>query len=105
MQDFPRNVTIGDKYGPAMKITDPVEAQEYFERCVRHAMLCGQTRQEAESVERQNLGYFAGYYDRETMERVNRLFRTTHPIFGATAPTPGEAIAACQQLAARAKEN
>ncbi len=36
-----------------------------------------------------NLGYFAGYYDSETRERVERLFKCSHPVFGA--------IAACGQ--------
>jgi hypothetical protein len=49
-------------------------------------------------VERHNLGYFAGYYDNETRERVERLFKCSHPIFGSIAkngaPTAKEALAA-----------
>lgn len=56
--DFPGDVTIGDKYGPAMSITDQAAADAYFERCVRHTMRVGGLgREEAEQVERQNLGY------------------------------------------------
>jgi hypothetical protein len=83
--DFPTQITIGDKYGPAMKITDQGEADEYFEACVRHSMGHGKTREEAEQVERSNLGYFAGYYDHETRGRVERLFKCAHPVFGAIA--------------------
>lgn len=89
---IPHEITIGDKYRPAMEITDQAEADAYFERCVEHCMRHGRTREEAESVERQNLGYFAGYYGRETMERVNRLYRTAHPVFGTTIPTAEQAF-------------
>ncbi len=79
---FPDKTTIGDKYRPAMMITDQAEADAYFERCVDHMMRVGHDRLEAEDIERQNLGYFAGYYDSKTRERVERLFRCSHPILG-----------------------
>jgi hypothetical protein len=31
---------------------------------------------------REALGYHAGYFDVETRERVERLYRTSHPLFG-----------------------
>jgi len=40
-------------------------------------------------------GYYAGYYDHETRERVERLFNCTHPIFGDAAthqPTAEESL-------------
>lgn len=81
-----------------MAMTDQATADAYFEECVRHTMRHGPSREEAESIERQNLGYFAGYYDQETRERVERLFKCAHPVFGAIttngAPTPREALAA-----------
>ena len=92
-------ITIGDKYGPAMKITDQTEADAYFEVCVQHCMSFGKSREEAESIERQNLGYFAGYYDYETMDRVNRLYMTSHPIFGSSHPTATEAFNSGKELA------
>lgn len=85
MIDLPERITYGDKYGPAMKITDQAEADEYFDLCVRHAMRFGKSREEAEQIERNNLGYFAGYYDNETRFRVERLFSCAHPIFGPIA--------------------
>jgi hypothetical protein len=84
-EPLPRVIIYGDKYGPAMRITDQAEADAYFEQCVAHAMLFGKTRWEAERVERANLGYYAGYYDDETRARVERLYRTAHPVFGAIA--------------------
>ena len=35
---FEDQVTISDKYGPAMEITDQEEADAYFEACVKHCM-------------------------------------------------------------------
>jgi hypothetical protein len=75
---FPDKITIGEKYGPAMEITDQAEADRYFERCVEHMMRHGHDRNEAERIERGNLGYFAGYYGDETRARVERLFRCAH---------------------------
>lgn len=48
-------------------------------------MSFGTTREEAETIERTNLGYFAGYYSHATRERVERLFRCAHPFFGSIA--------------------
>jgi hypothetical protein len=98
MDALPSQITIGDKYGPAMTMTDPAEAAAYFEQCVQHTMTFGADRQEAERIERINLGYYAGYYDNETRQRVEKLFACAHPIFGAIAkvgaPTPEEAMQA-----------
>ncbi len=83
MEKMAEKITIGDKYEPAMKMTDPKEASEYFELCVEHTMRFGKTRKEAENIERQSLGYFAGYYDHQTRLRVEQLFNCVHPVFGA----------------------
>lgn len=73
------------KYAAAMKITEPAEAQAYFELCVEDCMSYGRTRQEAESIERENLAYYAGYCDDETRRRVEQLFECAHPVFGKIA--------------------
>lgn len=86
--DFPDKITIGDKYGPAMAITDGAEAKAYFRRCVRHTMRFNQEDvADAERIERINLGYYAGYYDHETRRRVERLFLAKHPVFGSATPS------------------
>ena len=106
MDELPRFITIGDKYGPAMKIATSKEAAEYFELCVRHTMTFGKSREEAVNIERQNLGYYAGYYDDETRRRVELLFECAHPIFGAIAngkPTPAEALLKGADLARHTK--
>lgn len=90
-----KHITNGDKYGPAMEITDPMKAGEYFEELVQHSMSFGSSREEAETIEKRNLGYYAGYYSDETRGRVERLFNTKHPYFGAIAdgkPTMKEAF-------------
>jgi hypothetical protein len=94
---MPVNITIGDKYRPAMTITDQADADAYLARCVEHTLRCvGGAREDAEKIERDNLGYFAGYYNHETRARVERLFSCAHPIFGAIAangpPTADEAL-------------
>ena len=77
-------ITNGEKYGPAMKITDIKKADAYFEELVQHNMKnTNNNRKEAEQIERSNLGYYSGYYDNETIERVQRLFSCRHPIFGS----------------------
>ncbi len=97
-EPFPACVTTGDKYGPAMLITDQADANAYFERCVVHNMTFGQSREEAEHINRVNLGYWAGYYSNETRQRVEKLFHCAHPVFGAIAkvgsPTPEQAFQA-----------
>ena len=102
---FPEQITIGDKYRPAMEIEDSVEAAEYFEACVEHCMRFGASREEAEKIQRANLGYYAGYYNQETQERVERLFGAVHPIFGPVGgpdepKTPEETFEMGKKMAA-----
>lgn len=89
-------ITIGDKYGPAMEITDQAKADEYFEALVEHTMTYSKSRKEAEEIEKSNLGYYAGYCSDETRQRVERLFKCSHPVFGSIAqngpPTPEQAF-------------
>ena len=40
------------------------------------------TWKEAEKLAKDNIGYFAGYYDKETRRRLYKLFNTEHPVFG-----------------------
>ena len=76
-------ITIGQKYDPAMGIVSQEMADVYFEALVLHNMVhWNQSREEAESIQRQNLGYYAGYCGGETQDRVNQLFCTVHPTFG-----------------------
>lgn len=84
-------MTNGEKYGPAMRARTQQVADECFAALVAHSMSFGNTREEAERIERSNIGYWAGYYDNETRRRVERLFRCSHPVFGPCEPLPEEA--------------
>ncbi len=81
---IPDRVTIGAKYGPAMGVKTKSEAKTKFAELVEHAMHVdlNLTRETAVAQERNNLGYYAGYYDRETQERVQALYGAPHPLFG-----------------------
>ena len=74
------------------------EADLLFLDMVEHQMRTDPSisREQAEAVERHNLGYFTGYYSHETRARVERLFRCAHPVFGAIAvngpPSPEQAF-------------
>ena len=103
-----QDITIGEKYGPAMDVQTEDEARVYFERCVTHTMEhFGKSREEAEAVERSNIGYYMGYYDSEPRDRVARLYgptMATHPIFGegfgrGNDPTPEQAFEAGRKAA------
>lgn len=99
-----KSITASEKYSQAMEITDQTKADEYFEMCIQNNMsTSGHTREEAEVVERSNLGYWAGYYDNETRTRVERLFKCAHPFFEAIAekgpPTMEEAFEMGRKLA------
>lgn len=103
-------MTIGEAYGPAMKITTVEDAQTYLKFLVAD-YLKGRpelTHEQAEAIQKQNLGYYAGYYDNETRARVERLFACEHPIFGSIeangAPTPEEAFRKGQEWAEKRKE-
>jgi len=95
-------LTYGECLGPAMEITDPEDAKQYLEDYVNYiqAALDKEPRDDSKTaleIAGVNLGYYAGYYDNETRERVERLFDCSHPVFGKAAegtPTPEEAFEA-----------
>ena len=80
-------LSYGECLKPAMEITDEADAQQYLADYVafiqksldREPNPQGLT---AAQIAGSNLGYFAGYYDNETRERVERLFRCSHPGVG-----------------------
>jgi hypothetical protein len=97
---LPRGISRAKKYDPAMTLETQQQADDYFVLLVEHCLRCSltpMTRETAEKIERSNLGYWAGYFSNETRERVERLFRCEHPIFGSIAkngaPTAVQAFA------------
>lgn len=76
------DITIGQKYGDGCKITNQEEADEYFESCVLHTMRWGKTREEAIKIEKENFGYYSGYFSQEESKRIKKLYRCKHPFLG-----------------------
>lgn len=96
---------MGALYDRAMKVEDQDEADGYFDALVeRNMRLSKLPREEAEAVERSNLGYWAGYYDWDTRKRIRRLYGASHPIFGDRQPTPEEAFQMGAALAQKVAE-
>lgn len=73
-------------YRTAVEITDKAEAAAYFERMIQEALATTSIpREEAEKMQRANIGYFAGYYGAETQRRVEEFYGAIHPVFGSVA--------------------
>jgi hypothetical protein len=86
-------MTIGELYTPAMSIKTKEEAKEYLDALIEYTMaMNGVKLEDAIRIEKSNLGYYAGYYDNETIKRVQELFDCQHPIFGKVIPTAEEAF-------------
>lgn len=101
---LPEKMTIGECYHPAMACLTQPEADEWFKALVERDMRCfSKTREEAEALERTNIGYFSGYYDSDTAARALRLFRASHPFFGTGRPTDEEAFEAGLRMGREAK--
>lgn len=92
---------------PAMEITEQADADQYLAAYVEHIQTAlnehpRDDNKTAAEIAAVNLGYYAGYYGNETRERVERLFRCSHPIFGAIAvkgaPSPEEAFEAGRKM-------
>lgn len=97
-------LTYGECLKPAMKIKEQDDADQYFAQYATYIQrsLKKEPRKDgmtAEEIAKINIGYFAGYYDSETMRRVNELFKTRHPVFGKIVPMATEALQAGMTLA------
>jgi hypothetical protein len=96
------------RYDPAMAITDPDQAAQYFEELVQDNLAHStNNRTQAEAIERANLGYWAGYYSRETRLRVEELFGCEHPVLGKAKDkdwTPEELVEKGMEVARKYNE-
>ena len=61
---------------------------ELLDACVKKF---GGTRKSHSKMQLSNVGYFAGYYDYKTRNRVSKWIGAEHPIFGKTKPTAKQA--------------
>lgn len=79
-----KELTAGELYGRAMQMKTKEEAEKYLDEltdiCLRLRPLL--SRAEAREIQLKNIGYWSGYYPRDTAKRVLELFDTRHPIFG-----------------------
>lgn len=83
---FGDNVTLGNKYVDLLgTIHTPEDATEYLEACIEHSMRFGNSREEAEKIERSNIGYVTGYFSNAEAACIQSLFNVVHPIFGSVA--------------------
>lgn len=91
-------LTYADCYDPAMNITDQADADQYKAELIKYQGKFPHEKYSAEQVVNINLGYYAGYYSHEVRERVERLFKVSHPIFGSIsdngAPSAKQALEA-----------
>lgn len=97
------SLTYDECLDPAMKITDQADADQYKRAYIAYTqgfldVEPNENGMTAEQIVNANLGYYAGYYDTATRERVERLFRCAHPVFGAIKdgggnPSPEAALA------------
>lgn len=80
-------MTSSEIFNHAMLIEDQAEADAWIEKVLSENMEQHpeMDREKAERVLRSNIGYWAGYSDAETRERVERLFKCEHPVFGPIA--------------------
>jgi hypothetical protein len=96
MPDWSRNdLTNGDILHPAMEVQTEVEAAAYLAGYIDFKVRrFGKSRDEAERIVKADIGYWTGYFDEKTQERVLRLFEYSHPIFGTARPDAETALRA-----------
>lgn len=89
-------LTYGDCLSLAMHITDQADADQYKAEYIKYQSQFSNDKYTPEQVVNINLGYYAGYYSNEVRERVERLFKCSHPVFGSVQsngiPTGKEAF-------------
>jgi len=87
--------TAGAVLHPAMEVETEEEANELLEKIVAYYSMHNvdkRSEEELRDLARYNIGYWTGYFSNETAQRVFKLFKTMHPLFGNAQPTPEEAF-------------
>jgi len=87
-----KTISYGEVLGPAMKITDQDDANQYMKEYIKFIQTrCRSeqnrkmTREEATEIAKHNIGYFAVYYSDEVRYRIYKLFNTNLVLLGAKA--------------------
>lgn len=81
------NYTSGSIYTPMVEAATgkrvDINPMDYFEAVVTiNVKEYNQAPAYAVSVVKQNVGYWAGYFDMEAMQKVKEVYGAEHPIFG-----------------------
>ena len=83
---------MSDLYHRAVQATMQQEADALFLLCVAHCERDGRTREDAEQIARDYIGYFAASYcDEATRARVYQLYGTENPLDRYYRRTKGRA--------------
>jgi hypothetical protein len=92
-------LTIGETFAQARKAETKEEAKRYLDDYATHiARLSAFNIESALDIARENIGHFAGYYDKETYLRIQELFEVRHPVFGNEYTEPAEAFEAGENV-------
>lgn len=77
--------TAGEIFDIALNLakTDKQKAIQFFNAYVDWVRdTNGSSREEAEKIVKDNLGYFSGYYNKEVSDIIYSTYSCEHPIFG-----------------------
>ena len=101
--------TIGEVFDEALHCAKTSKASDFFKAYVEYILNTNDevnTYAEAEEIAKSNLGYFAGYYDRKTIDIIYKTYQCSHPIFGDKPYdiSPQEAFKIGVKYGKRAKE-
>ena len=101
-------LTVGEALNPITEITDEADAAQYLESYIHFientCNKAGSPGFNPRETALANIGYYAGYFDKETADRIYALFHTTHPVFGSTFPSAEEAIAMGKRFATKSND-
>ena len=81
-------LTYGEALKPCAEIKNKEDAQQYLKEYVKFIQDYMDKNPDehhdftALEIAKQNIGYYAGYYDYETRSRIEELFDCSHPLFG-----------------------
>lgn len=77
--------TMGEVFDEALNIAKytPHKAKDFLDKYARHiSEVANVSYDDAVKGAKNNLGYFAGYYDSQTCDLIYNTYVTEHPVFG-----------------------
>lgn len=83
MFDIPDGCKATKVYDALVCLKNQKLADELFDSVVlKNMQILGVDRDQAEKNVRENIGYYAAYWDTETRERCEKLYGAIHPFLG-----------------------